>query len=743
MADASPAGDFFPETLPQSTLDFTPERDRYGQVDIDALVTALPTLKVAQRVSQAQRFFHWELEFADQFRERKGFNLVLGNPPWIKVEWNEQALLSDFDPRFAIRGLTAKDATDQRNELLKSGSTSRRDYVDECVATEGTASFLNAIQNYPLLAGQQSNLYKCFLPVTWRIGSGVQGLIHPEGPYDDPRGSLLRRAMYPRLRAHYQFQNELKLFEGTNDHGRMRFSLNVFGQAGEAVSFRSISNLYWPTTIDASLEHSGGGVTPGMKRLSGGWNTDGHLSRVIRIDDEVLKVFSRLYDVPDSDPQGCRLPAIHSAELLSVVSKLGTLSSRLGDIRGDYCTIEMWHETAAQRDGTLKRKTGFVATPDALVMSGPHFFCGNPVYKTPRAICTKSGHYDAIELEAIVDDYLPRSNYVPATSGADHQRRIPRVTWLDEAETSHRLVTSYYRMVHRRQLNLSSERTFSPAIIPKGVGHIHPVLSTTFRRQDDMLRFVAVSMSLPIDFLVKSTGKSDLYESTLRLLPLPGMVPDSLRVRALGLNCLTSHYSELWSSSWSPKFRDDVWASSDPRIASTYFAALTPDWTRQVGLRSAFARRQAMLEVDTIVAQLLGLTLSELLTVYRVQFPILQQNELETWYDSNGRVVYTPNKALSGLALPRKAGRNDRPCKLVYPDGRTEGRRLGWDDLQPMPGNPRVADGTVIERSVQDDTHSSGPIDRKIRYVAPFALADREADYRTAWAHFEQRKKIH
>jgi hypothetical protein len=60
-----------------------------------------------------------------------------------------------------------------------------------------------------------------------------------------------------------------------------------------------------------------------------------------------------------------------------------------------------------------------------------------------------------------------------------------------------------------------------------------------------------------------------------------------------------------------------------------------------------------------------------------------------------------------------------------------------------MPGNPRVADGTVIERSVQDDTHSSGPIDRKIRYVAPFALADREADYRTAWAHFEQRKKIH
>ena len=50
-----------------------------------------------------------------------------------------------------------------------------------------------------------------------------------------------------------------------------------------------------------------------------------------------------------------------------------------------------------------------------------------------------------------------------------------------------------------------------------------------------------------------------------------------------------------------------------------------------------------------------------------------------------------------------------------------------------------VPDGTVIDRPIRDDTLPGGPVDRVIQYVAPFALADREADYRVAWAHFEAR----
>lgn len=137
------------------------------------------------------------------------------------------------------------------------------------------------------------------------------------------------------------------------------------------------------------------------------------------------------------------------------------------------------------------------------------------------------------------------------------------------------------------------------------------------------------------------------------------------------------------------------------------------------------------------------MTLEELLTIYRVQFPVMRQYERDTWYDARGRIVFTASKGLVGVGLPRKAGRNDKPCTIRHPNGSSEVRRLGWENVQPKDGQPQVPDGTVIERPIRDDTLRSGPVDRVIEYVAPFSLADREADYRTAWAHFDQRKEVH
>ena len=178
------------------------------------------------------------------------------------------------------------------------------------------------------------------------------------------------------------------------------------------------------------------------------------------------------------------------------------------------------------------------------------------------------------------------------------------------------------------------------------------------------------------------------------------------------MTCLTTQYSGLWDECWHEEFILEKWGKSDLRLRNSHFSNITPTWQRNCALRTDYERRQALVEIDVLVAKALGLTQEELCTIYRIQFPVLRQNENDTWYDQNGRIVFTCSKGLPGVGFSRPE----------------------WNDIKDM-------NSGTISRNITDDTMPGGPVERTITYVAPFDKCDREEDYRTVWAEFERRFK--
>lgn len=716
LAPAEQQMQLFPET--QEQTQGTLFLSTWGYVDLKKLKLFYPRLQVVEQIAEQHRFFHWELEFADIFLQRSGFDLMVGNPPWIKVEWSEGGVLGDADPLVVLRNLSASALAQKREQAFEGNPQLQQMYLLEYEDAEGTQNFLNAVQNYPLLKGIQTNLFKCFLPQAWMFNrtSGISGFLHQEGVFDDPKGGLFRSTLYNYLRMHFHFTNELMLFRDVSD--RRPFSINIYQKPLDEkvvdVNFLFISNLFVPKAIFDCFEPAITNRIPGIKNEDDEWETRGHPSRVIHVDLNSLSLFAKLYDTEGTPPLEARLPILHTQGLVNVLKKFTQQEGRLSNSQGKYYATVMFDETnAVKKDHTIRRNTQFAKSTNSLILSGPHFFVGTPFSKTPKQICEYNSHYDVLDLTIIPDNYLPRTNYIPDCDAIEYRNRTPKVPWGDRLPA-----TEFYRTAHRKRLSQSGERTLIACVVPKSVGHIIGVITTAFTEINSLLNFASLLQSLPLDFYIKTTGKSDLTSGDLGLLPCNiNIFKKELHLRTLILNCLTTHYTDLWSDCWNPTFQQDTWSKpNDPRLDPHFFRNLTPQWQRNCALRTDYARRQALVEIDVLAAMALGLTLDELITIYRVQFPVMQQYERETYYDQNGRIVFTTSKGLVGVGLPRK--------------GNAKQNIIGWEDVKDM------TEGTV-EVTITDDTQPGGPIQRTIVYQAPFEKCDRVSDYRTAWAFFE------
>lgn len=282
---------------------------------------------------------------------------------------------------------------------------------------------------------------------------------------------------------------------------------------------------------------------------------------------------------------------------------------------------------------------------------------------------------------------------------------------------STKIHADFYRVGFRNMIALNGERSLIAALIPPGFAHVHGVQSLAFREDQNLITFYTNVLSTVFDFVTKAAGKQNA-EGMLSELPYVE-TDETAYSRALRLGCLTTAYAALWDRR-APNFNVHPWSSSDPRLRLEGPVEGPMRWDRTAGLRTEFARRMALVEIDVMVAQALGLTLEQLLEIYRIYFPLMHQYEGGTWYDQAGRIVWTNNSS----GLPGVGWLDDR--------SKSPGRAV-WEKI--LAENPSELTCTAI-----DDTMPDGPREVTRHFIGPFTRCDRVKDYKCAWAHFERLK---
>jgi hypothetical protein len=654
-----------------------------GMDKFQILGQRFPWLYQAAEIAAQQGFFHWELQFAQVFNAG-GFDLQAGNPPWVRPRREEAPILAEFEPWFELTtGVSAEETRDRKVELL-AGDYARWFYLDWLTANAGIGSFLTDVATYPFLAGTQPDFYRGFMCQTWaHIGPhGTVGLLHPDTHLEGIRERKLRAAAYHRLRLHASFVNGGNWAFAPPISRNTQFGMHIYGSQGD-IRFVNASSLYGATVFAESLQHGGIGEIPRIK-YQGHWDLRPHRARIIQVDQDRLTLWRELLSRGEEPLDETPLVYAVTAAELSAMAKLARYDSRVGD----RARISRGYDEASDKKKDLIRED--VSAPadwSEVVLQGPHFFVATPLAKQPPRM---ANHDHPQDLTRLPLGAVPATKYRRACD-LDRYRQAQDL-W------DGRPYTEFYRLAWRRQIADNTERSLIAAVIPPGPAHVDLVHSLAFDSVNETVLTAGFWAAIPVEYLLRVTGRSDLRKADAKMMPSAD--PDhplagDLLLRALRLNCLTYAYTDLWRELYDPAWQAERWVCAWPELNP--LGQVSAEWSRDTPLRTEYARRAALVEIDALVAVWLGFEIDEFLAAYESRFGVLAGYEEEMYFDADGRRLSANHNA--------------------YGLGQTKDQ---WKQFVQY---------------LEDSATNTAPDG----YAAPFYRADRIAEYRQAHGVFRER----
>ncbi|MEV1288738.1 class I SAM-dependent DNA methyltransferase [Micromonospora sp. NPDC049679] len=659
-----------------------------GVIGVDSpwtLTDRFPWLLAAHRIAEQQSFFHWELTFAQAFA-KGGFDLQVGNPPWVRPRWDEGGVLAERQPWFRLTEKPSVEGWNARKASLLVSEHARIEYLAESAVHSGLVAYLSESATYPLLAGTQPDLYRAFMSQVWAHigGSGTGGMIHPDTHFGGYKERRLRAATYRHLRFHAHFHNRRAIFPEI--HVNTEFGIHIYG-ARKEISFSHVSWLFDPSTLMSSFGHDGSGPPPGQKH-NGAWDLRPHTSRFVSVDEEKLALWQRLRGEVDEKVDEASLLYPVTAHEERAIEAVARYRSRLGAY-GPNIT-RGYDEANAKRDGLIRYQLGHAKALEQVILQGSHIGIASSFAKQPKESQRNARDWISWDLVSLPVDAIPRTTY--ALGGIEARTRAAQDRWAG------RRCTEYYRLAWRKMIAFDTERSLFAAILPPGPAHIHGVYALALATNLQTVLSAGFWAALPLDYLLRLTGRTNLQDGEAKMMPAPSEdhpLASALALRTLRLNCLTAAYADLWAELFDNSWLWDVWAARWPGMRP--LEVVKSSWGPAVPLRTERERRAALVEIDALVAAWLNVGVEELIAVAQARYPIMLDYEAAMWFDADGRKIASNHNA--------------------YGSGQTK------------------------EHFVQLMVHLEDPERNPVPegYRAPFYKADRENEYRRAHAVFSKR----
>lgn len=202
------------------------------------------------RMANEQHFFHWCVEFPEVFAANKGFDVMCGNPPWDKLQMEEEKWFAGKDEDI----VKAANQAERKERIAKLQTSAPKLYEEFTIACNALTSQSNFVKNsgrFHLTAVGKLELSSLFAELCLSFSKEAWGLVLPTGIAVNDSNKYFFSELIDenRLVSLYDFENREKLFEIDS---RFKFCLITAGKA--QTEPRTVSGGFYLTRIDHLLD---------------------------------------------------------------------------------------------------------------------------------------------------------------------------------------------------------------------------------------------------------------------------------------------------------------------------------------------------------------------------------------------------------------------------------------------------------------------------------------------------------